>query len=200
MMMNVVHAAFESGVNRIVHASSIQVITRNTPNWHTNEMAAPSSLPYLPADGDIPANPGNDYGLSKQACEELLRFYATKHAMDCVAIRFPWLARPEWIARMREGAQGRGPGMMVCSDECFAFLSTTDAARLIKAILDTPLKGYRVYMPAAKRPRTNRPVADLVKEYDQGVSLRKKPEEMESLVDISRITGETGWEPLDSIW
>lgn len=49
-------------------------------------------------------------------------------------------------------------------------------------------------------PRRSESPADLIREYYPGVPLRRPLEEIESLVDISRIQNETGWSPLGSVW
>ncbi|MBD3390726.1 MAG: NAD-dependent epimerase/dehydratase family protein, partial [Chitinivibrionales bacterium] len=192
--VNLMHAGLESGMRRVVYASSIQAITRSRPT-HENPVS-PCSLPYLPADGNIPSNPGNLYGLSKQACEEMLRYYEKMHGISSVALRFPFLVRPEWMGRMKKGRRQHMMGWR-CLDELFAFLPCDDAARLILAMLKTPLQGFRVYTPAARYTRTDEPVAELIREYYSNVELRKPLEEIDGLIDMSRITEETGWEPQD---
>ncbi len=127
MNINVFQAAFERGVRKIVFASSIQAITGERP-WRDGEFA-PSSLPYLPLDGDVPANPGNHYAASKAAAETLLKYFSTYRQISAVAIRFPMLWRTETFSTYRHPIElARNSGNL---DEVFSILSLADAGRLI---------------------------------------------------------------------
>jgi nucleoside-diphosphate-sugar epimerase len=198
MTMNLVQAAVESGIKKVIYASSIQAMMFYFNHWHSDIRVSGCSIPYLPADGDMPANPGSSYGLSKQACEEMLRYFSKKHGLNSVALRFPWLVEEKWLSHIRSSTEREIP-RCVNLDECMSFLSCADAARLIKAILDTDLTGFRIYLPASKDIKFHYPVPELVKELYPGVPLRKPVETLRSLVDISRITGETGWVPRDNL-
>jgi hypothetical protein len=76
-------------------------------------------------------------------------------------------------------------------------LSFSDAGRLILAILNAPLTGFRIYLPAAKLPWIKAPIAEIIDRFYAGVKLRTEKSQIDSLVDISRITQETGWVPRD---
>lgn len=191
MTINIMQAARECNVARICYASSIQAMAHEYPT--RARPIAPCTLPYLPADGDVPANPGTLYGVSKQACEDILRFYASRYGMSCTVLRFPALKSMdgEQPARRRQG-------VWACPDQCFSYLTFKDAARLIAAILHSALDGFRIYFPVAQAVRSEKTIAELVKLYYPGVPLRKSVEELPCLVDISSITAETGWVPLEN--
>jgi nucleoside-diphosphate-sugar epimerase len=181
----VFQAARETGVRQIVFSSSIQVLgAHNSPD--TDPRAC---VPYLPLDGNAPANPSNAYALSKQVSEVMLQYFA-RASMNCVAIRYPWLIDPA-----KHDFTKHKTGSVKKVDGVFSYLSFGDAAELIGAILDAPLPGFRIYMPADPKNRLGRAAADLVREYYPGIPLRRPLEEIESLVDISRIQNETGWAP-----
>jgi nucleoside-diphosphate-sugar epimerase len=186
MNMNVFQAACELKVRKIVFASSIQVVSGSRRRHQAP--GTPSVLQYLPLDGDTPAQPGSPYAASKAAAEVLLGYYSRTHGMDCVAIRFPWVLDttrlegdldPQWV-----------PGNV---DEALTCLDFTDAATLIGNVLRANLPGFRVYLPARLRPANNWPVARAIQELYPTVPLRMPAAEMQSLVDTSRITMETGW-------
>jgi nucleoside-diphosphate-sugar epimerase len=190
MNMNVFQAALSSGVSRVIFASSIQVL-----GGHGLASGEPSdAVPYLPLDGDAPANPRNAYALSKQVGEILLEYVSRQSQISCVAIRYPWL-----IEQARPALPGKTRARASHLEGVFSYLSYTDAASLVLAILRNPLPGFRIYLPAHPKPRRTESPADVIREYYPGVPLRRPLEEIESLVDISRIQDETGWSPAGSV-
>jgi nucleoside-diphosphate-sugar epimerase len=184
MNMNVFQAAADLGVQRIVFASSVQVISggdgRNA-----------SSLSYLPLDGDVPPNPGNPYGLGKQVSETMLAYFVRTTGMSCVAIRFPALVDDKGLTWMAANPSKQGSGR----DEGFSFLHFLDAASLVAAILRSPLTGFRIYFPAARENRLGQPAAKVAGEHFPNTPLRRPLSELTSLVDVSSIERETGWSP-----
>jgi nucleoside-diphosphate-sugar epimerase len=189
MNMNVFQAALSSGVSRVIFASSIQVL-----GGHGLANGDPSdAVPYLPLDGDAPANPRNAYALSKQVGEILLEYVSRQSQISCVAIRYPWL-----IEQARRALPRKTRARASHFEGVFSYLSYADAASLVLAILRNPLPGFRIYLPAHPEPRRTESPIDLIREYYPGVPLRRPLEEIESLVDISRIQNETGWSPVGS--
>src|SRR5690606_23264714 len=104
MTANVLFAAADRGIRKIVYASSIQVIMGRRTG---TEQEQPSGLAYLPLDGDLPRRIGNAYALSKAAGEDLLRHLCEQDPeLSGTAMRFPALWRPEWIERHRTRRRG----------------------------------------------------------------------------------------------
>jgi nucleoside-diphosphate-sugar epimerase len=189
MNMNVFQAAQETGVRHVVFSSSIQVL---------GEQSSPADdpcacVPYLPLDGDAPANPGNAYALSKQVGEVMLRYFA-RAQMNCVAIRYPWLIDPA-----KHDFSKRNTERVRKVEGVFSYLSFRDAAELIAAILGAPLPGFRIYLPAHPENRLGRTAAEVIREFYPGIPLRRPLKEIESLIDISRIRSETGWSPGEAV-
>jgi nucleoside-diphosphate-sugar epimerase len=183
MNMNVFQAAREVGVKKIVFSSSVQVISGGPP-------------PYVPFDGAMPAQPGNPYALSKQVSETMLAYFARTAGMDCVALRFPWIVNAEAIAHARQHGRwdSRNP------HEGFSYVHADDAAALIQAVLGAKLPGYRCYFPTARASGLRQPVADVIREHYAGIPLKRPLDQIESLVDLSTITHETGWSPQFNDW
>jgi nucleoside-diphosphate-sugar epimerase len=175
MNMNVFQAAQDTGVKTIIFASTIQVL------------GGRDCLPYLPLDGDAPANPNNAYALSKLMGETMLQYFARTY-INCIAIRFPWLVQSakNKVHKYKNNDATR-------SDSVFSYLSFTDAANLIVAIVRTSLPGFRIYMPAHPDNRLGLAAADVIKRYYPTVFLRRPLKEITALIDISRIVAETGW-------
>jgi nucleoside-diphosphate-sugar epimerase len=187
---NVFQAALDSGVEKIIYASSVQTCSGE---WHQpakEGLISPGPLPYLPLDGRLPANPGNLYSASKMVGEGLLAYYAKFYGLSTVAIRFPFL-----IDSGKAGADLERIRREAVVNEGFAYLSLPDAAELVAAVLKAELPGFRIYLPASPdtilSPLT---IEEIVARYYPDVPIRT-PGKLESLVDISEITRDTGWVP-----
>ncbi|HUS90608.1 MAG TPA: NAD(P)-dependent oxidoreductase [Phycisphaerae bacterium] len=202
MDVNVFQAATEMGIRRLLFASSVQVFSGDRSiHWgddgdEPEALRRPSCLSYLPIDGDTPTCPRNLYALSKEAGEQMLRYYAALDAeLAATAVRYPFLASDRhlrWMRRHRDDSRGRLHGN---PDEGFSFLFVEDAARLVDAILTRQKPGCHTICPTAPRPYTDVPVPELIERCFPGVPLRKPVEQMTGLVDISKITETLGWEP-----
>jgi nucleoside-diphosphate-sugar epimerase len=188
--VNIFQAAQDCGVRKILFASSIQVISGIRRGREEDLPFAPSSLPYLPLDGDTPPNPGMLYPASKIAGENLLLFYAKVHGLSTVAIRFPALIDPAsaqfHLPRIQRDAR---------LDEGFAYLALPDAATLVSAIIRAELPGFRIYLPAS--PGTTLPTMtldEIVARFYPEVPVRAKGK-LDRLVNTDAITRDTGWMP-----
>lgn len=78
-LFNVMDAAREENVSRVVLASSIQVLGRRSRD------ARPASVHE--------ASPGNHYGLTKLWAENMGEMYARRYGLSVLAIRIAWLVR-----------------------------------------------------------------------------------------------------------
>lgn len=187
--VNVFQAARDAGVKKILFASSVQAFSGERCPRKDGSLP-PSQLPYLPLDGRMPANPGNLYGASKIAGEELLAFYAKQYGISAVAIRFPFLPDPAQAALDLERVR-RGPLL----DEGFSYLALPDAASLVVAAVKADLPGFRIYLPASPGT-THAPMSvdEIVARYYPDVPQRA-PSDHENLVDVGEITRDTGWIP-----
>jgi nucleoside-diphosphate-sugar epimerase len=177
-------SACEAGVKKIIFSSSIQVIASHLP-W-----PCPGRLPdYLPLDENSPPQPDNWYSLAKRCSEEMLGMLHRQYGVDCVSLRFPALvhtvpiAHPEW----HQGQPSQG----------FGYLSQRDAASLILKLIDADLPGCRIYVPASRKNLLGSPLPEIIRDHYAGIPLRKPAAELESLVDISTLSRDTGWEPLE---
>lgn len=183
MNMNVFQAARDAGVKKIVFSSSVQAFSGKDGD---NELSS-CIPPYLPLDGGAPPNPGNPYALSKQVAEVMLAYFARHGQMDCVALRLPLMPNPHWLEHVKGGINNPETG--------FAFLHIVDATELIVACLNASLPGFRIYFPASTGNALGKPAMEVIREHYPNVPLRRPIEQIESLVDISRIQAETGWSP-----
>jgi nucleoside-diphosphate-sugar epimerase len=189
MNVNVLQAAVDQGARKLLFASSIQVIASvpRLPDGHPIDQPA-----YLPLDGDSPAFATNPYALSKQAGEVMLEYYTRVYGVDTIAVRWPWMQVTEDRLRHVVGWEKTMPQLPVLA---FSYLSFDDAAELVGAIVRATMPGNRIYLPASQHNMLQRPAAEVIREYFPTVPLRKPIDQIESLIDISRITRETGWSP-----
>lgn len=189
--MVVFHAAVRARVPRVLFASSVQV----TAGWRTAEHPdAHAGLPYLPADGNLPANPGNVYAMSKQFGEQMLEHLVRRTGGSGVALRLPWLIDPEDIHYLHHHPRKR-PISWQRLDEAFTCLRYEDAADLMAAILHRDLPGFRVYFPAMGDPAIDLPIPEIIERWYAAAELRQPVERIDRLVDLSTIERETGWRP-----
>ena len=188
--VNVFQASFATGVRKIVYASSIQAISGVRFETGKDGAFPPSQLPYLPLDGQLPQNPGNLYGASKVAGENLLAYYAKFHGLSTVSIRFPALIRPshaQWDQdRIRHDTS---------LDEGFAYLALPDAAQLVAAVVKANLPGYRAYLPASIGTTLSpMSIDEIIARYYPEIPQRELGQ-FDNLVNVGDITRDTGWIP-----
>jgi len=181
---HVFSAACEAGVKKIIFSSSIQVIARQLPTLNANQPPR-----YLPLDENSPPEPDNWYSLAKWCSEEMLAMLRRHYGIDYVILRFPPLINaiphpyPEWCQdRLSEG---------------FCYLTYRDAANVVLKVIEADLPGCQTYFPASRQNTLDRPVTEIIRDRYAGVPLRKPAAELESLVDISTLKREIGWEPLE---
>lgn len=189
MNMNVFQAAADLGARKILFASSVQVIGSEGGDAPIDRHPR---FPSLPLNEETPPFPTNSYALSKLAGEVQLRYFATCHELEGIAIRFPGMhpnerhfSKPDWVPPPVSIRQG------------FSNLTYEDAARLLAAIIRTGLPGFRVYFPSSRENRANLPTSRLLKEFYPGIPCRRTLSDEDPLVDISTIIRETGWTPQD---
>lgn len=198
MNMNVFQAAMNSGVKKLIYASSIQAMmgSRRADSGITT-----GPYPYLPMDGNLPHCPGNPYALSKCVGEDQLRYFVAQHKLaSAAAVRFPMLMQRKWFAEWRSHQQDLSIHPHVVLEEGFTWLSTDDAARLLVAIVKADLPGYRCYFPAHPCPRIPLTPRQIIERYFVGTPLKKPIEQIEALADLSAIAADTGWTPQDNFW
>lgn len=181
MNENVFQGAAERGVGQIVFASTLQLI-----GSHIDERTVindPATLSY-PLDAETTPDPSNVYALSKTVSELMLRYYANRCGIDCVALRFPLLHNHEDRIKV-----GSGEERLTDLLEGFIGLTYEDAAALFLAVVRSDLPGYRVYAPGSAHRHRDLTLPDLLRTHYPNV-----PAAASDLIDISTIVAETGWE------
>lgn len=190
---NLFHAAGQLGIQRVVFASTIQVIS-GVPAGTEND--ARSTLAYLPIDQDSPLCAKNPYALGKVASEQMLAWCCERFGLTAIALRYPWVARPDHLERF--GERVLDPTPMTPStrrlNEGLSYLHVDDAADLaVRCLTEPTLTGYRHYVMAAPDNIYNLPPAEAIQRFYPNVPLKGNVEQIEGLFDISQITADTGW-------
>jgi len=191
--INVFQAAVDGGAKKLVFASSFQAV-QSVPRLEGQKDELPR---YLPIDGDMPPHPTNPYALSKVCGEEMLRYYSRVFGTQSIAVRFPGTFPAAQIPTEFSNWRERWPWVV---RQAGAYLSTADAGGLVASIMRTDLPGFRVYQPGSKYNFVRRPAREMIEQHFAGVPLKKPVEAFEpggGLIDLSKITRETGWSPKD---
>jgi len=184
---NVAAACVAQSVGHLIWASSIQVIH----GYPAADGSIPFQQPSLPLDQDALAMPANPYSCSKLLGEQALAWYARCHGLAVCALRLPLMVTSEPVPAFTwESAAS------VSMNEGFAWLHARAAGSLCLALLRQRLAGYRVYMPAARRPYSCLSVGDLLRRHYQQVPwLGASPPA--SLICTRRLESDTGWAPAE---
>lgn len=95
---NVLQAAEDAGVRRVVVTSSDSVIGFTVLD---GAMVPPQ---YLPIDGDHERHPTDPYALSKKLCEEIARSFADRGKLEVVVLRPVFVLYPEFEGEVKARA------------------------------------------------------------------------------------------------
>lgn len=187
---NVFRAAVDSGVTRIVFASSIQAMVRLEEG---RAPETPPRIPYFPLDGEAPADPGhNFYGLSKEFGERTLRVLSERFPeLSCTALRFPVLVG-SWFY---ERAAAPLPLSALNFAEALTYLDFGDAARLVGLVLGGQQPGYHQYFPAQAVNLEGYTASGILSEFFPHIPLRVPLERVQALVDGSALEKDFGFRP-----
>jgi len=187
---NVFRAAVDLGVARIVFASSLQAMIALDEG---RPAEAPYTIPYFPLDGDAPANPGNNfYGLSKEFGERTLQLLSsTNPRLACTSLRFPMLAADWFKKRLQQPLTPSGLNL----GEALTYLEIEDAAALVGLVLTHQKPGYHQYFPARAVEVEGMTAGEVIRELFPQTPLRRPPEAIASLVDISALERDFGFRP-----
>lgn len=195
MNANVFYAAFEVGVRRIVGISSVQATTGRHASTMYSGPHQPCHWPYLPADGQLPRQPGNnEYALSKIFAEQTLEAMAQQHEdLAAVAVRFPWVQaevhRPEWkFDRPLKADDGR-------MSEGLSYVNMQDACTSLRAIVERAQPGYRQYFVAQSLMVRGMTPEQMAERFFPTQQVVGGFDERGGLVDLSALKNDCGWQP-----
>jgi nucleoside-diphosphate-sugar epimerase len=158
----VLDQAARAGVRRAVIASSLSI----TGLPFAPHPAVPD---YLPVDEAMPLQIGDPYALSKQADEAIAGMVARRDGMAVVALRFPMLGEPEFLAEEAERHRAE-PGY--AANAMWAYLDMRDAAMACWLGATAALSGVHPLYVAAPDTLSPYPTEELVARYLPDVPVR----------------------------
>ncbi len=91
---NIYQAAADSGIKRVVSASSINALGNG---YGTRNI----EVKYFPIDEDHPGWTTDIYSFSKQLLEETAAYFWRRNEISSACLRFPFVYNPEWFAERR---------------------------------------------------------------------------------------------------
>jgi UDP-glucose 4-epimerase len=190
---NVVHAAADSGVERVVFASSVNALGvfrgERTPD-------------YLPIDDDHPVYASSAYGISKYLAEEVCAMVSRSTRLDTLCLRIPHVLAPgsypaaapprRWPRRQhRDGWWEYG-----------AFIDVRDVASAFRFAVDSAFEGHaRVLIAGPDAAGQRAPVAiadERLPEVAWRDRARYEADPRLALVDTSTARQLLGWTPQHS--
>jgi len=179
----VLQAAEESGVRRVVVASSDSVVGfhYNPPDWK------PLSLPI---DERHPLAPTEFYSLSKHVTETVCRSYAERGRLEVVALRPSYIAFPPEYPGL--AARGRD----LTNYHLWTYVAPEDVARAFELALALPAVRFESFFIAAADGLNTRPTLELVRERYGFLPEIRRPELYERLPTASVLDGSKAREVL----
>jgi UDP-glucose 4-epimerase len=187
---NVLQAALEAGVRRVVSFSSINAQGSVGGLWPTE---------YLPIDDGYPPHPMSPYQLSKHLGEEICRSFSERHGIVTLCLRPVWVPRPDDYA---SAGFGTAPFLAAWRDDYWAYVDVRDVGDAVVRCLQLEGVLHDRFLLAAADTSAHLPTSTLVEQefptvpwpnLDLGAYLAGHP--YRSLIDCGHARTVLGWEP-----
>ena len=123
---NIMEAASKNHVSKVILASSESTLGFA---FRSKDFTPE----YIPIDENHPTNPQDPYGLSKIACEQILKSYSHKTDIQTISIRMPWVWVPE--KEMLEFYQSLVSNYQQWHKNLWAYIHVYDAAQAFNLAL-----------------------------------------------------------------
>ena len=154
---NLLHAAAEIGIRRVVIASSTAAFGFL--------YARKPFLPDLPLDEKHPCKPQDPYGRSKIVGEMIADSFAAIHETSVCSLRFPGINfDPNF-----QGFSERWQDPSIKLGRFWSYIDARDAASACRLALEAPLRGHEVILVAAPTSTVRQATDDLMRLYLPGV-------------------------------
>jgi nucleoside-diphosphate-sugar epimerase len=184
MNFNVFHAATQTGIGRVVWASSETTI------------GLPFDTPpkYAPIDEDHYPFPTSTYALSKVTSETAAAHIAKWSGIPFIALRFSNILGPADYRLF----PSYWDDPMERKWNLWGYIDERDAAAACRLALNAEVSGSEAFIIAAADTVMTRPSADLMREVFPGVPLRAEVAGNDTLLSIERARRVLGFEPRHS--
>lgn len=181
----VLEEAGQAGITRAMIASSYSILGLAFA-------ASPQHPDYYPIDEQHPLQITDPYALSKQADEATARMMTRRHGMDIVAIRYPFIADEDRLAR-RLALTLADPGATAA--DSWAYLDLDDAAETAWRAVTVPVSGFHTVFAAAPDILAPYPTQDLIATYHPGTPLLRPIPGRQTPIDTTAATRLLGFTP-----
>ena len=158
---NVLRAAADSGVGRVVMASSIAAygFTYAARMWPPE---------YLPLDEDYPCKPQDPYGLSKTVGEQLADSFVSYTDLSVVSLRISGVNfEPGYESLPKRWVD---PGAKIGT--FWSYIDVRDAAAACLLAVEAKIDGHLICNLSADTSRYREPTAELIAKYLPGTKIR----------------------------
>jgi nucleoside-diphosphate-sugar epimerase len=183
---NVLRAAADSGVKKVVIASSVAAFGF----IYAKNLWAPD---YLPLDENHPSTPQDSYGLSKVIGERIADSIVTVHKeMTISSFRFPGVIFDLSYESFRE--RWRNPATRASG--FWTYIDARDAAMACRLALEAKFRGHEIFIAAAPNNCMTLPTVELVKKFlPKGAKIKKMARSHWSCVSSGKARRMLGFEP-----
>lgn len=184
---NVLQAAEEAGVRRVIVASSDSALGLNfNPAGYGPQ--------FLPIDESHPLRPIEFYSLSKEVTEVMCRSFANRGKLEVLVLR------PTHVVFPVEYPELETRGRDVQNYHLWTYVSPEDVAQAFRLALEVTDAPYNVLLISAADGLNQRPTLEMLRERQGTLPLIRKPEHFSenpqaSLLDISLARKVLGFKP-----
>jgi len=152
---NVLEAAAQLGIARVVLASSVSVLGYPF-NYH---YFAPQAVPI---DEDHALQPQDPYALSKVVGETMAQAFVRRSGMTAISLRLAWIHTPETF---KQQLQPMWADPAAGASNLWAYVDARDAAQACRLALAVDGRGHEAFFIAAPNTFMKTPSLELVRQF-----------------------------------
>ncbi len=179
---NVLEAAANLGIQRVVYASSISVL--GFPFFYR-----PLAPRYVPIDEEHPKLPQDPYGLSKYIGEELAEAFVRRCDMTVISLRLAWIHTPETF---KQQLVPMWDDPSAGASNLWGYIDGRDVAQACQLALEVDLSGHQPFFIAAPNTFMKTPTVALMRQFYPDAEIRRL-EGTQSLFSSARAESRLGF-------